>query len=471
MSIPRKVIVLSVLLLLAAPAYSQSVPTVMNYQGSLTDNTPTQTPVDATLPMKFRIYDAFMGGTQEWEEVWGAVMVTDGIFNVMLGSNATPIPSSVFTAGAIRYLEIEVGGELLTPRQRLGSVGFAHQAETSADLECPGCVEAGEIAAGAVGTSEVEDDSLTEFDLANDSVGASEIAAGAVGTSEVENESLTAFDLATDSVTANEISANAVGNSELANGQPFEFSNLVTFKRASGQKFVTEYAGVTKLEWWAANDYSYLFHRPNGAYLSVNDATGNWGINTADPAGTFHVVEPDTSFATIAATGVSQGAGILYAGQSPIYGGGIAYDGDNNPDIVGGVDRITFFRRSNGVDSEVMSYSYAADKVAFAGDIDVAGTALLGLEVIKADSVTQSNTYTCRQGGAWTCYLGGLTVSCPVGKVVVGGGCTCSFIDTVCTQYPVLDPTGDYTGWSCGIASADPSEPFSVFAICARLGD
>jgi hypothetical protein len=101
-------------------------------------------------------------------------------------------------------------------------------------------------------------------------------------------------------------------------------------------------------------------------------------------------VQPDTWVSRIFATGVSEGAGMMFVGQSETYGGGIAYDGDGSPDIIGANDRITFFRRNNNVDTEVFSYSNANSDVGFAGrvgintsapaaQLDVAGNARVGV--------------------------------------------------------------------------------------------
>ena len=54
------------------------------------------------------------------------------LVNVLLGTNGTPVPTSVFSSGTTRYLEIQVDGELLLPRQRLGSVGWAMEADHAA---------------------------------------------------------------------------------------------------------------------------------------------------------------------------------------------------------------------------------------------------------------------------------------------------------------------------------------------------
>ena len=49
-----------------------------------------------------------------------------------------------------------------------------------------------------------------------------------------------------------------------------------------------------------------------------------------------------TTQATISAYGTGQGTGRLYLGQSSTYGGGVLYNGDDNPDITGSFDNISF---------------------------------------------------------------------------------------------------------------------------------
>ena len=79
----------------------------------------------------------------------------------------------------------------------------------------------------------------------------------------------------------------------------------------------------------------------------------------------------DSYKAGFEAYGSSQGTGYMYVGQSATYGGGISYNGDGSPAFASGEssDGITFFRRSNGTDSEVFHYMYNADTVNFNGDI------------------------------------------------------------------------------------------------------
>jgi len=58
-----------------------------------------------------------------WGETNNAVQVSQGIYNVILGS-VNPIPSSAL-AGSTVFLEVRVAGEVLRPRQRLTSAPYA----------------------------------------------------------------------------------------------------------------------------------------------------------------------------------------------------------------------------------------------------------------------------------------------------------------------------------------------------------
>jgi hypothetical protein len=101
------------------------------YQGRLADS--AGTPIQATFPMVFRLYNASTGGTILWEEHWdgsNSVQVSDGLFNIMLGS-LTPIQQSVVSNSGSLWLGITAGANNeMTPRVQLGSVPFAVQALT-----------------------------------------------------------------------------------------------------------------------------------------------------------------------------------------------------------------------------------------------------------------------------------------------------------------------------------------------------
>ncbi len=120
-----------VALVLAVPALAD-VPMLLNYQGRLTD--PSGNPKNGTFTMQFAVYDAETGGNQlptgtPWSETQ-SVTVTNGVFNVLLGS-ATALPATLFqggpsdASGPLRFLEVTVSGEVLTPRRRIVSAAYA----------------------------------------------------------------------------------------------------------------------------------------------------------------------------------------------------------------------------------------------------------------------------------------------------------------------------------------------------------
>jgi hypothetical protein len=106
------------------------VPHTMNYQGRLTDSGMPPSPVNGTLPMVFGIWDAPGGGNLLWSETWGGVAISEGVFSLILGSTS-PIPSTVFSPGVTRWLEITVDGVTLSPRQQISSASWSYLAEGS----------------------------------------------------------------------------------------------------------------------------------------------------------------------------------------------------------------------------------------------------------------------------------------------------------------------------------------------------
>ncbi|MFC1683093.1 hypothetical protein ACFL0G_02650 [Candidatus Zixiibacteriota bacterium] len=119
------VILLSIVLF--ATTAQAVVPGLINYQGTLTDDSGVA--LDTTVAMTFTIYSDSTATSSIWGETQPAVEVNDGIFNVLLGS-VKSLSESTFT-GARRWLGIQVGGDAeMSPLQELVSVGYAfHAAE------------------------------------------------------------------------------------------------------------------------------------------------------------------------------------------------------------------------------------------------------------------------------------------------------------------------------------------------------
>ena len=109
----------------AAPPAQGTTTGLLSYQGYLTDA--GGSPLDGGVGITFRLYSAPTSGTALWTEAHtggNAVPVSDGLFNVLLGS-LTPIPSSVWS-NDILYLGVQVGNDTeMTPRENLGAVPYA----------------------------------------------------------------------------------------------------------------------------------------------------------------------------------------------------------------------------------------------------------------------------------------------------------------------------------------------------------
>ena len=119
---------------LGAPLAATTSTGTIAYQGRLADA--GGNPLTNTYNMIFRLYGVAAGGTPLWEEQWtgsSSVSVSDGLFNVMLGS-LTPIPQSVITSNSNLFLGITVGTDSeMSPRVQLGSIPYAVQALTVPD--------------------------------------------------------------------------------------------------------------------------------------------------------------------------------------------------------------------------------------------------------------------------------------------------------------------------------------------------
>jgi hypothetical protein len=99
-----------------------AIPHLINYQGMLTDN--SGTPLNGSYNIIFKIYNDPSAGTKKWEEIQPSVSVTNGLFNVILGS-VTPINLDF---SEDYWLDITVEGEHMPSRLRLTSVGYAYRA-------------------------------------------------------------------------------------------------------------------------------------------------------------------------------------------------------------------------------------------------------------------------------------------------------------------------------------------------------
>lgn len=129
------VVFLLSLFLTSAPAIA-AVPWLINYQGRVSDS--YQAPLDGAYTMIFRLYSFEAATSPIWAEEQ-TVSVADGVFDVQLGGGANLVGGdldSTLIDGQDRWLEIEIEGEVLSPRQQLTSVAYALRAETADSALC-----------------------------------------------------------------------------------------------------------------------------------------------------------------------------------------------------------------------------------------------------------------------------------------------------------------------------------------------
>lgn len=136
----------AVLLFAAAP------PDILNYQGVLRNA--ADQPLDGAYDMVFRLCSAETGGDEILVDTHTGVTVSGGLFNVRIGGVSGGTGDGVVTDGSGPgrylylpkvfgdypevYLEIEVGGEILSPRTRMASAGYAMNARYVNGMEVIG---------------------------------------------------------------------------------------------------------------------------------------------------------------------------------------------------------------------------------------------------------------------------------------------------------------------------------------------
>ncbi len=127
-------------LFIGATSASAAVPHIISFQGRLTDASGDLLGSNGTnYYFKFAIYGASSGGSPLWSSsgVGIAIKVTQGVFNTLLGDTTSGFNSLDldFDSTANYYLEVQVSSnnsdfEILSPRQRIVSSGFAINADT-----------------------------------------------------------------------------------------------------------------------------------------------------------------------------------------------------------------------------------------------------------------------------------------------------------------------------------------------------
>lgn len=122
----KKVFIFIFLLSAVSFAYAD-VPNEIRYNGKIKEY---RVEVNGTRNINFKIYDTLTGGTAKWESGSKSVIVSSGIFSYTL----SPDISLVDWRGKDYYLEIEIDGKKLEPREKLTSVPYALHSNTAENI-------------------------------------------------------------------------------------------------------------------------------------------------------------------------------------------------------------------------------------------------------------------------------------------------------------------------------------------------
>ena len=132
-----KKLALLLTLAVAASAHAQGAPGTISFVARLADN---GTAITGSHDLVLSLFDASTGGTAVWTETRNGVSIpSDGLLYLDLGS-VTPLDATVFS-GAKKYLEVNIDGQITTPRIVIESTPYAirsGEASHSADSDTLG---------------------------------------------------------------------------------------------------------------------------------------------------------------------------------------------------------------------------------------------------------------------------------------------------------------------------------------------
>jgi hypothetical protein len=126
----NRIMFISVLIILVflASLCEAGIPKLINYQGMLTQSDGTTPVPNGNYNLTFKIYGSLSGTDSLWREYHSNVSVTNGLFNVILGS----VTTLNLAFNTDYWLGIRVGNDPeLSPRIRLTSVGYAYRASVA----------------------------------------------------------------------------------------------------------------------------------------------------------------------------------------------------------------------------------------------------------------------------------------------------------------------------------------------------
>ena len=179
-----------VFLFLGLTTAHAQVPSLVNYQGKLINGSNL---VNGTVNIGFLLYTNSTGGSALFFETDANVPVVDGLYATMIGDNPSAgTLAAVLTNDAV-YLEVQVNGTTLLPRERMASVSYALLAggvtngAIIGSMLSDGVITGAKLATNAVTGDKIADGSVSNADLAVSAVTSDKIAEGAIKSGDLED--------------------------------------------------------------------------------------------------------------------------------------------------------------------------------------------------------------------------------------------------------------------------------------------
>ncbi len=123
---PLRFLLVAFLLICAASSASAQAPQLINFQAQVNSLPTTATPIT------FSIYASPTDGSALWSETQ-TITSPDGVIQVLLGSE-TAFPGDLFSSDGERHLELNINGDVLSPRFQLTSVSYALRSAVADDI-------------------------------------------------------------------------------------------------------------------------------------------------------------------------------------------------------------------------------------------------------------------------------------------------------------------------------------------------
>ncbi len=124
-------IIIAVLMATSFSVSAQGAPRAINYQGQLLDS--GGVPITTQVTVVFSLWDNATTGTQlgsGWSDSDSVTPDANGVYSTEIGDDPDNlVPTAVFASASV-WLNVNVGGEDLTPRSRLLTVPYALSANT-----------------------------------------------------------------------------------------------------------------------------------------------------------------------------------------------------------------------------------------------------------------------------------------------------------------------------------------------------